>query len=82
MGFFNPVTSIIIFFPLSVDDFLPFMFALGKPTSRMLKVDSFALHRGRGGHSWEFLVGVCHPVLQILTIFQTKYSRLIFRPDL
>ena len=40
MGFFNPVTSIIIFFPLSVDDFLRFMFALWKPTSRMLKVDS------------------------------------------
>ena len=27
---------------------------------------------GRGGYSWEFLVGGCHPVLQILTIFQTK----------
>ena len=26
----------------------------------------------RGGYSWEFLVGVCHPVLQILTPFQTK----------
>ena len=24
------------------------------------------------GYSWEFLVGVCHPVLQILTLFQTK----------
>ena len=24
------------------------------------------------GHSWEFLVGVCRPVLQILTLFQTK----------
>jgi len=40
MGFLNPMTPIIIFFPLSVDDFLRFMFALGKPTSRMLKVDS------------------------------------------
>ena len=24
------------------------------------------------GFSWEFLVGVCRPVLQILTLFQTK----------
>ena len=27
---------------------------------------------GGGGYSWEFLVGVCRPVLQILTLFQTK----------
>ena len=69
------------------------MFALGKPTSRMLKVDSlhYTGDGGGGGYSWEFLVGVCHPVLQILTIFQTKYSRLqtwplksrpVFRPGL
>ena len=25
-----------------------------------------------GGYSWEFLVGVCGPVLQILTLFQIK----------
>ena len=25
----------------------------------------------RGGYSWEFLVGVCRPVLQILTLYQT-----------
>ena len=25
-----------------------------------------------GGYSWEFLVGVCSPVLQILTLYQTK----------
>ena len=25
-----------------------------------------------GEYSWEFLVGVCRPVLQILTLFQTK----------
>ena len=78
MGFFNPVTTIIIFFPLSVDDFLRFIFALGKPTSRMLKVDS--LHYtgdrgGGGGYSREFLVAACRPVLRILTIFQTKYTR-------
>ena len=27
---------------------------------------------GGGGGGWEFLVGVCRPVLQILTIFRTK----------
>ena len=27
---------------------------------------------GGGGYSWEFLVGVCRPVRQILTLFQTK----------
>ena len=32
---------------------------------------------GGGGYSWEFLVGVCRPVLQILTLFQTK--NVIFR---
>ena len=25
-----------------------------------------------GGYYWEFLVGVCHPVLRILSLFQTK----------
>ena len=32
--------------------------------------------RGGGGHSSEFLVGVCRPVLQILTQFQTKIFHL------
>ena len=27
---------------------------------------------GGGGYSWEFLMGVCHPVLQILTLLHTK----------
>ena len=27
---------------------------------------------GGGGYSWEFLLGVCRSVLQILTLFQTK----------
>ena len=27
-----------------------------------------------GGYSWEFLVGMCRPDLQILTLFQTKMS--------
>ena len=30
------------------------------------------LHNDPGGYSWKFLVGVCRPVLQILTLFQTK----------
>ena len=25
-----------------------------------------------GGYSWDFLVGVCRPLLQIVTLFQTK----------
>ena len=31
-----------------------------------------SLSPGGGGYSQEFLVGVCRPVLQILTLFQTK----------
>ena len=27
---------------------------------------------GGGGYSWELLMGLCHPVLQILTLFETK----------
>ena len=37
------------------------------------------------GYSWEFLVGVCRPVLQILTLCQTKkisFSTPVFRPGL
>ena len=39
--------------------------------------------RSPGGYSLEFLVGVCRPVLQILTLFLTKkcHSRSVFRPD-
>ena len=25
-----------------------------------------------GGYYWKFLVGVCHPVLRILSLFQTE----------
>ena len=35
------------------------------------------------GYSWEFVVGVCRPVLQVLTLFQTPkltFSTLVFRP--
>ena len=42
-----------------------------------------------GGYSWEFLMGVCRPVLQILTQFQTQkfnfphpFSDLAFRQKL
>ena len=37
------------------------------------------------GYSWEFLVGVCRPVLQILTLFQAiemSFSTPVFRPGL
>ena len=30
------------------------------------------LHNGPGGYSWEFLTGLCHSVLLILILFQTK----------
>ena len=30
-------------------------------------------HQVRWGTSWKFLVAVCRPVLQILTLFQTKH---------
>ena len=33
--------------------------------------------RGGGGYSWEFLVGLCCPVLQILTLFQTKKGNFL-----
>ena len=41
--------------------------------------------RGGGGYDREFLVGVCRPVLQILTLFQAKkchFPQPVFRPDL
>ena len=44
---------------------------------------------GGGGYSWKFSMGVCHPVLKILTLFQTKkchfphlFSDLAFRQKL
>ena len=33
-----------------------------------------------GGFSWEFLVGVCRPVLQILTLFQMKKCHIFLNP--
>ena len=38
-----------------------------KPRKRLIQM-SFE----PGGYSWKFLVGVCRPVLQSLTLFQTK----------
>ena len=32
---------------------------------------------GGGWYSWEFLVGACRPVLQILTPFQTKMCNFL-----
>ena len=50
------------------------------------KTDQNHLGAGGGGqYSWEFFRGVCWPVLQILTLFQTKnltFSTPIFRPDI
>ena len=34
-----------------------------------------ALGAGGGEYFWEFFVGVCRPVLQLLTLFQTKKFR-------
>ena len=39
--------------------------------ARKIVITSFKYHPG-GGYSWEFLVGMFHPVLQILTLYQTK----------
>ena len=36
------------------------------------QVGIIARGRGGGGYSWEFLVGLCRLVHQILTLFQTK----------
>ena len=61
--------------------------ALGSWQIRLL----FPPRKGGGGvaYSWEFLVRVCRPVLQILTLFQTKkchfpypFSDLAFRQKL
>ena len=54
-----------------------FFKCLLSPSSRRILLVKFALLMGfgdqlAGGYSWEFLVGVCRPVLQILTRLQTK----------
>ena len=36
-------------------------------------------HRGGGGYSYEFLLGVCRPVLHILTLFQIKTCHTRFQ---
>ena len=38
----------------------------------------YVLWRAPGGYSWEFVVGVCHQVLQILTVFHNLVSRALF----
>ena len=41
--------------------------------------------RGERGYSWKLLVGLCRPVLKILTLFQTKKTSFfapVFRPGL
>ena len=42
----------------------------GLPTSNTFLEERGGI--GGGGYSWELLVGVCHPVFQILTLFETK----------
>ena len=53
------------------------------------KCDDYYKLRQYRGYFWEFLVGVCSPVLQILTLFQTEkchfpdpFSDLAFRQKL
>ena len=55
------------------------------PINWAINVVSLALPGGGGGgvYSWDFVVGVCRPVLLILTLFQTEtlsFSTLVFRP--
>ena len=38
---------------------------------RPVSIKGLVRVRSPGDTPWEFLVGVCHPVLQILTLFQT-----------
>ena len=45
---------------------------LGKNYLLVTKVWSLLSEPAGGGYSWEFQVGVCRPLLQILTLFQTK----------
>ena len=53
--------------------------------SRLNKRVKELVVRVPGGYSWEFLVGMCRSVLQILTLFHTKkilFSTPLLRPDL
>ena len=38
----------------------------------MLRTGQFDQMPKGGGYSWEFLVGVCSPVIQILTLLKAK----------
>ena len=50
-----------------------FLFAPHSLALRMYYGGIYSFARGGGGgYSWEFLLGVCRSVLQILTLFQTK----------
>ena len=60
-------------------------FIFRNPTFALSYYHHWPFTRGReGGYSWEFLVGVCRPVPQILTRFQTKnvifHTRFQTRP--
>ena len=61
-------------FPTDSDDHVLYLTQMFKCLFVWLKLSP----RG-GGYSWEFLVEVCRPALQILTLFQIKifdYSHL------
>ena len=46
---------------------------------RVVSTERKFRYRSPGGYSWEFLVGMCRSVLQILTRFQTKIFRIRFQ---
>ena len=49
----------------------------GTASQMLLTRVGLRLHQNPRGDSWEFLVEVCHPVLQIPTLFQTKKCHLL-----
>ena len=68
---------------------IPDLYSLAWPEPWALGKSDYCPPRGGGGYPWEFLVGVCRPVLQILTLFQNKkcnfpypFSDLAFRQKL
>ena len=73
---------------------LPFIFKFGYPsevykrkalinwaagTGPDYEMPSIFSREGGGGYSWEFVVGLCLPALQILTLFQTNTYKAYVR---
>ena len=46
--------------------------SLVREKTKLSFISQLVVSRSPGGYSWEFLVRVCRPVLQILTLFQNK----------